>query len=80
MTFQPSITILRNVRDNAKGPVLIHAVTRKGKGYAPAEAASDKYHGVSKFDVITGAQSKAASQCAELYEGVRPIPGAGGRF
>ena len=52
------IPVLRNVRDNAEGPVLIHAVTRKGKGYAPAEAASDKYHGVSKFDVITGAQSK----------------------
>ncbi|MGB7336339.1 MAG: 1-deoxy-D-xylulose-5-phosphate synthase [Salaquimonas sp.] len=52
------IPVLRNVRDNAKGPVLIHAVTRKGKGYAPAEEAADKYHGVSKFDVITGAQSK----------------------
>lgn len=52
------IPVLRNVRDNAEGPVLIHAVTRKGKGYAPAEEAADKYHGVSKFDVITGAQSK----------------------
>ncbi len=52
------IPVLRNVRDNAKGPVLIHAVTRKGKGYAPAEEATDKYHGVSKFDVITGTQSK----------------------
>jgi 1-deoxy-D-xylulose-5-phosphate synthase len=52
------IPVLRNVRDNAEGPVLIHAVTRKGKGYPPAEAATDKYHGVSKFDVITGAQSK----------------------
>ena len=53
------VPVLRNVRDNAKGPVLIHCVTRKGKGYAPAEASTDKYHGVSKFDVITGAQAKA---------------------
>lgn len=53
------VPVLKNVRDNAKGPVLIHCVTRKGKGYAPAEASADKYHGVSKFDVITGAQAKA---------------------
>lgn len=53
------VPVLRNVRDNAKGPVLIHCVTRKGKGYAPAEASDDKYHGVSKFDVITGAQAKS---------------------
>src|SRR5690606_7915387 len=53
------IPVLRNVRDNGDGPVLIHVVTQKGKGYAPAEAASDKYHGVNKFDVITGAQAKA---------------------
>lgn len=53
------IPVLRNVRDNATGPVLIHTVTRKGKGYPPAEASADKYHGVSKFDVITGAQAKA---------------------
>ena len=52
------IPVLRNVRDNAKGPVLIHVMTQKGKGYAPAEAALDKYHGVNKFDVITGAQAK----------------------
>ena len=51
--------VLRNVRDNGDGPVLIHVVTQKGKGYAPAEAAADKYHGVNKFDVITGAQAKA---------------------
>ena len=55
------IPVLRNVRDNCQGPVLIHVVTKKGKGYAPAEAASDKYHGVNKFDVITGAQAKPAS-------------------
>ncbi|MDI6026655.1 1-deoxy-D-xylulose-5-phosphate synthase [Corticibacterium sp. UT-5YL-CI-8] len=53
------VPILRNVRDNGTGPVLIHVVTQKGKGYAPAEAAADKYHGVNKFDVITGAQAKA---------------------
>ncbi|HEX7853002.1 MAG TPA: 1-deoxy-D-xylulose-5-phosphate synthase [Sphingobium sp.] len=53
------IPILENVRDNAVGPVLIHVVTQKGKGYAPAEAAADKYHGVQKFDVITGEQAKA---------------------
>ena len=55
------VPVLRNVRDNAKGPVLIHVVTRKGKGYPPAEAATDKYHGVNKFDAITGTQSKPAS-------------------
>jgi 1-deoxy-D-xylulose-5-phosphate synthase len=53
------IPVLKNVRDNYDGPVLIHVITQKGKGYAPAEAASDKYHGVNKFDVITGAQAKA---------------------
>ncbi|MEO1142340.1 MAG: 1-deoxy-D-xylulose-5-phosphate synthase, partial [Pseudomonadota bacterium] len=53
------VPVLKNVRDNAKGPVLIHCITRKGKGYAPAEASDDKYHGVSKFDVITGTQAKA---------------------
>ncbi len=52
------VSVLRNVRDNYKGPVLIHVVTQKGKGYAPAEAAADKYHGVNKFDVVTGTQSK----------------------
>ena len=52
------VPVLRNVRDNYKGPVLIHVVTQKGKGYAPAEAAADKYHGVNKFDVVTGTQSK----------------------
>ena len=52
------VPVLRNVRDNYKGPVLIHVVTQKGKGYAPAEAAPDKYHGVNKFDVITGTQTK----------------------
>ena len=53
------VPVLKNVRDNGTGPVLIHVVTKKGKGYPPAEAAADKYHGVNKFDVITGAQAKA---------------------
>jgi 1-deoxy-D-xylulose-5-phosphate synthase len=53
------IPVLENVRDAEQGPILIHVVTKKGKGYAPAEAAADKYHGVQKFDVITGAQAKA---------------------
>ncbi|MFM7347785.1 MAG: 1-deoxy-D-xylulose-5-phosphate synthase, partial [Tagaea sp.] len=53
------LPILRNVRDSErKGPVLVHVVTQKGKGYAPAEAAPDKYHGVAKFDVVTGTQVK----------------------
>jgi 1-deoxy-D-xylulose-5-phosphate synthase len=52
------LAVLRNVRDNISGPVLIHCVTQKGKGYEPAEKAADKYHGVAKFDVITGAQAK----------------------
>ncbi len=59
--FNHLVPVLRNVRDNAKGPVLIHVVTKKGKGYPPAEAAADKYHGVNKFNVITGAQAKAPS-------------------
>ena len=53
------IPVLENVRDAAEGPCLVHVVTQKGKGYAPAEAAADKYHGVQKFDVITGTQVKA---------------------
>lgn len=55
------LPILDNVRDAEKGPILVHVVTKKGKGYAPAEDAADKYHGVSKFNVITGAQAKAPS-------------------
>ena len=55
------VDVLQNVRDHESGPVLIHVVTKKGKGYVPAEASADKYHGVSKFNVITGAQAKAPS-------------------
>jgi 1-deoxy-D-xylulose-5-phosphate synthase len=55
------LPVLRNVRDTGEGPVLVHVVTQKGKGYAPAEASADRYHGVVKFDVATGAQAKAKS-------------------
>lgn len=55
------IPVLENVRDAAEGPCLIHVVTQKGKGYGPAEDAADKYHGVQKFDVITGEQAKSAA-------------------
>lgn len=53
------LPVLKNVRDSKVGPTLIHVVTEKGKGYTPAEAAPDKYHGVVKFDVATGKQTKA---------------------
>jgi 1-deoxy-D-xylulose-5-phosphate synthase len=55
------LPVLRNVRDRSDGPVLVHVVTQKGKGYAPAEGSADKYHGVVKFDVTTGAQAKSKS-------------------
>jgi len=53
------IPVLENVRDASEGPILVHVVTQKGKGYGPAEAASDKYHGVQKFDIVSGKQDKA---------------------
>ena len=53
------VQILENVRDADEGPMLVHVVTKKGKGYGPAEAAADKYHGVQKFDVVSGEQAKA---------------------
>jgi 1-deoxy-D-xylulose-5-phosphate synthase len=53
------LPVLQNVRDAKEGPILVHVVTQKGKGYAPAEASSDKYHGVVKFDIATGKQAKA---------------------
>jgi 1-deoxy-D-xylulose-5-phosphate synthase len=55
------LPVLRNVRDADKGPILVHVVTQKGKGYPPAETSADKYHGVVKFDVATGAQAKSKS-------------------
>tara|TARA_B100000700_G_scaffold243948_1_gene271977 strand:+ start:867 stop:2783 length:1917 start_codon:yes stop_codon:yes gene_type:complete len=57
------VTILENVKNsNHQGPILIHTITKKGKGYKPAEESGDKYHGVSKFDVLTGKQSKGKSK------------------
>ena len=53
--------VLRMVRERADGPMLVHVITKKGKGYAPAETAIDKGHGVGKFDIVTGSQSKAIS-------------------
>ncbi len=55
------LSVLRTVKLRADGPILIHAITKKGKGYAPAERASDKGHATAKFDVITGEQKKAPS-------------------
>jgi 1-deoxy-D-xylulose-5-phosphate synthase len=55
------LSVLRTVKSRADGPILIHAITKKGKGYAPAEAASDKGHATAKFDVISGEQAKAKS-------------------
>ncbi|HKU94685.1 MAG TPA: 1-deoxy-D-xylulose-5-phosphate synthase [Vineibacter sp.] len=64
------LPVLRNARDSdVDMPILIHAVTRKGKGYPPAEASADKYHGVVKFDVVTGKQAKATSN-APNYQSV----------
>ncbi len=55
------LAVLRTVRERATGPMLIHVLTKKGKGYAPAEASADKYHGVSRFNVVSGEQVKAKS-------------------
>jgi 1-deoxy-D-xylulose-5-phosphate synthase len=63
------LPVLRNVRDEATGPVLIHVVTQKGKGYGPAESSGDKYHAVSTFDVITGTQVKPKAN-APAYQRV----------
>lgn len=63
------LPVLKNVRDMEDGPILVHVVTQKGKGYAPAEASADKYHAVVKFDVATGAQAKAKPN-APAYQNV----------
>ena len=60
------LPVLKNVRDAETGPILVHVVTQKGKGYGPAEISADKYHGVVKFDVATGAQAKSKSN-APVY-------------
>lgn len=57
--FDHLLPVLKNIRDADKGPILLHVVTQKGKGYPPAEAANDKYHGVAKFNVVTGEQTKS---------------------
>ena len=59
------LPVLRNVRDAEAGPILVHVVTQKGKGYAPAEISADKYHGVVKFDVATGTQAKSKSNAPQ---------------
>jgi 1-deoxy-D-xylulose-5-phosphate synthase len=56
--FDHLLPVLRNVRDATEGPILVHVVTQKGKGYAPAEAAADKLHGVNAFDLVSGTQVK----------------------
>lgn len=61
------VHVLQNARNIADKPVLVHVVTQKGKGYAPAENAADKYHGVVKFDVVTGQQAKPAQTHAPSY-------------
>ncbi|MDC0111036.1 1-deoxy-D-xylulose-5-phosphate synthase [Emcibacteraceae bacterium] len=63
------IPVLKNVRDAGSGPILVHVVTQKGKGYSHAENAADKYHGVSTFNVSTGAQNKSIPK-APSYTGV----------
>jgi 1-deoxy-D-xylulose-5-phosphate synthase len=62
--------VLENVRDAEEGPILIHAVTKKGKGYAPAENAADKYHGVVKFDIVSGKQDKGPGGGPPAYTAV----------
>jgi 1-deoxy-D-xylulose-5-phosphate synthase len=64
------LPVLENVRDSEQGPVLVHVVTKKGKGYAPAENSADKYHGVAKFDVVTGEQNKPAAGGPPAYQNV----------
>lgn len=63
------VPVLENVRDMKEGPVLVHVVTRKGAGYPPAEEAADKYHGVAKFDVVSGKQKKGTPN-APAYQKV----------
>jgi 1-deoxy-D-xylulose-5-phosphate synthase len=64
------VEVLENVRDAEEGPMLVHVVTKKGKGYAPAEDAADKYHGVVKFDVISGKQDKGPGGGPPSYTAV----------
>src|SRR3954467_13510246 len=67
--LDPLLPVLKNVRDMQDGPILVHVVTQKGKGYPPAEASADKYHAVVKFDVATGTQAKSKPN-APAYQNV----------
>jgi len=62
--------VLENVRDSEQGPILIHVVTQKGKGYGPAEQSADKYHGVAKFDIVSGKQDKGPGGGPPAYQNV----------
>ncbi len=64
------VEVLENVRDADEGPMLVHVVTRKGKGYEPAESAADKYHGVVKFDIVSGKQDKGPGGGPPSYTAV----------
>ena len=64
------IPVLENVRDAEEGPVLVHVVTTKGKGYAPAEESADKYHGVPKFNVVTGEKAAGKAGAPPAYQNV----------
>jgi 1-deoxy-D-xylulose-5-phosphate synthase len=64
------VEVLENVRDAEIGPMLVHVVTQKGKGYGPAESSADKYHGVVKFDVVSGKQDKGAGGGPPAYQNV----------
>jgi 1-deoxy-D-xylulose-5-phosphate synthase len=64
------VEVLENVRDAAEGPMLVHVVTKKGRGYGPAEASADKYHGVVKFDVVSGKQDKGPGGGPPAYTNV----------
>jgi len=64
------VEVLENVRDAEEGPILVHAVTKKGKGYGPAENAADKYHGVVKFDIVSGKQDKGPGGGPPAYTAV----------
>ncbi len=66
--FDHLLPVLRNVRERKGGPVLVHVVTQKGKGYGPAEESDDKYHGVGRFNVVTGAQEKPVPKAPTYTE------------
>ena len=77
--FDHLLPVLRNVRAMRNGPILVHVVTQKGKGYGPAEISADKFHGVGKFNVVTGAQEAIGRRhAAELHQGVRASSDRGG--